>query len=143
MRRMGDKMRGVMVVPNDVNDAVLQDMHEAGARALRFNVDLKGGVGFADLDTLAGRIAPLGWHIQVFAKQSTFLETAPRLEALPCDVVIDHMGYLPAADGVHDLAFQRLLAMLREGRTWEKIRARTEFRLNRRLTTMRCPWPGR
>ena len=121
MRRMGDKMRGVMVVPSDGTDAVLQDMHDAGARGLRFNVDLKGGVGFADLDTLAARIAPMGWHIQVFAKPSTFLEAAHHLEALPCDVVIDHMGHVPAADGVHDLAFQRLLAMLRDGRTWVKI----------------------
>jgi predicted TIM-barrel fold metal-dependent hydrolase len=121
MRAMDGKMRGVMVAPNDVTDQVLQDMHEAGARGLRFNVDLKGGVGFDDLETLAARIKPMDWHIQVFAQPSTFLEAAHRLEELPCDVVIDHMGHVPAADGVHDLAFQRLLAMLRAGRTWVKV----------------------
>lgn len=60
MRRMGDKMCGVMVVPSDVTDAVLQDMNDAGARGLRFNVDLKNGVGFTDLDTFAARNAPIG-----------------------------------------------------------------------------------
>lgn len=121
MIAMGDKMRGVMVTAPDVSDAELQEMHDAGARGVRFNVDLKGGMSFDALHGLAERIAPMGWHIQVFAKPQSFVDAADSLEALPCDIVIDHMGHIPSSLGVQNPAFQRVLAMLRNGRTWVKI----------------------
>jgi predicted TIM-barrel fold metal-dependent hydrolase len=54
---------------------------------------------------------------------SHLIELAPRLEKLRCDVVIDHMGDIQAAEGTGQPAFQALLRLLDGGRCWTKLSA--------------------
>ena len=115
------RLRGVAVCAPDVPDAELQALNEAGVRGLRFNVTTGGGIGFEALETLARRIAPMGWHAQLLTSPEKLVEVAPRLPALPVDVVIDHMAYVRAPDGVANPAYQVMLDLMKNGRTWVKI----------------------
>jgi 2-pyrone-4,6-dicarboxylate lactonase len=116
------RLRGVAVCAPDVTEATLHDMHEAGVRGLRLNVSVGGGIGFEAMETLAAKIAPLGWHLQLLTTPERLLDAAPRLPALPVPVVVDHMAYVrPAEGGVEHPAFKAMLALLEGGRTWVKL----------------------
>lgn len=122
MRNHPQRLRGVAVSAPDVSEAELRDMHEAGVRGLRLNVSVGGGVGFDALETLAARIAPMGWHLQLLTTPSRLVEVAPRLPGLPVPVVIDHMASVRVVDGgTEHPAFRTMLELVRNGRTWVKI----------------------
>jgi predicted TIM-barrel fold metal-dependent hydrolase len=122
LRRHRSRLRGVAVAAADVSDEELRDMHEAGVRGLRLNVSVGGGVSFDALETLAARIAPLKWHLQLLTTPARLVEAASRLPGLPVHVVIDHMASVRVADGgVAHPAFKAMLALVRNGRTWVKI----------------------
>jgi predicted TIM-barrel fold metal-dependent hydrolase len=73
------------------------------------------------VEALAGRIAPLGWHLQVFVGISVLDELAPLVMRLPCDVVFDHMGLPDATRGPTQAGFPALLKLLESGRAWVKL----------------------
>lgn len=67
LRASDGRARGIATVSRDVSDAELQAMHEAGVRGTRFNF-VKRLADFTPREVLAeiaGRIAPLGWHVVV------------------------------------------------------------------------------
>ena len=115
------RLRGIAVAFPDVADSTLRDMHDAGVRGLRLNVSVGGGVGFEALETLASRIAPMGWHVQLLTTPARLFDVASRLPALPVPVVIDHMASVNAADGIEHPAFKAMLDLVKGGRTWVKI----------------------
>jgi predicted TIM-barrel fold metal-dependent hydrolase len=79
------------------------------------------------------RVAPLGWHIQIYADGETLQDIAPLLAKLPVEVVIDHCGGVKAALGVQHPQFQALLRLLDSGRAWVKT-------CNYRASSARAPW---
>lgn len=115
--------RGVAVVDDSVTDERLEHMHAVGVRGIRLNLLFSGGVDFRTVARLAKRIEPLGWHVQFLVDVSEFPRLGQQLGRLPVPAVIDHMGHLPVARGVHNRGFQDLLALVREGRTWVKLSA--------------------
>ena len=62
-------------------------------------------------------------YLQLFSLYAANIdELAPRLEALPVQYVIDHMGLVDASAGPEQPAFKRLLALLaRDEKCWVKI----------------------
>ena len=95
-----DRLRGVAVVAPDVGDAELEALHAAGVRGIRINVLFGGGVAIDEMERLAARVAPLGWHIQLLIDARNLPELGPRMMKLPVEVVIDHMGHMPVSSGV-------------------------------------------
>lgn len=121
LRSDPERLRGVAVVPEDIPEAVLLDMHDAGVRGIRINALFRGGLAFAQAQVLAERIAPMRWHLQFLIDISQTPDFAHALSRLPVDTVIDHMGHMPATLGTRHPAFLDLLALLREGRSWVKL----------------------
>lgn len=121
LRNAGPNFRGIAVLDASASDAELEALNALGVRGLRCNLLFRGGVAFADVEALARRVAPLGWHLQFLLDVSQFEKLEERLSALPVDSVIDHMGHLPAADGPKHPGFRALLSLLRQGRTWVKL----------------------
>lgn len=113
--------RGVVVIDPSIADAELRRMHEAGVRGVRVNLVTAGGPPVDHLTRLAEKIAPLGWHTQVYVNGEQLPDLAPLLRSLPTDVVIDHMGQIPAALGLDHRAIGTLRALLDGGRTWVKL----------------------
>ena len=115
------RARAVVVIDDSFDAAALRRMHEQGVRGVRFNMVSGNGTPDEQLDALAQRVAPLGWHIQIYAEGERLAEIAPRLAKLPTEVVIDHCGGVKAALGTAHPQFQALLRLLDGGRAWIKL----------------------
>ncbi|AUZ06021.1 2-pyrone-4,6-dicarbaxylate hydrolase [Vitreoscilla sp. C1] len=62
------KARGVATVGVNITTEEIQALHDAGVRGVRFNF-VKRLVDFmpkADLEAIAAKIAPFGWHIVIY-----------------------------------------------------------------------------
>jgi predicted TIM-barrel fold metal-dependent hydrolase len=115
------RARGVAVIDDSFDDAALRTMHDQGIRGVRFNMVSGNGTPEDQLEALARRVAPLGWHIQIYADGPKMLEIGGLLARLPVEVVIDHCGGVQAGLGVRHPQFQALLRLLDSGRAWIKV----------------------
>ena len=123
-RASAGKARGVATVKRSISDAELQGLHAAGVRGVRFNF-VKRLVDFTPKDELmaiAGRIAPLGWHVVIYFEAVDLPELWDFFTALPTTVVVDHMGRpdvsLPV-DGPQFALFERF--MREYPNVWSKV----------------------
>ncbi|MCB1510261.1 MAG: amidohydrolase family protein [Hyphomicrobiaceae bacterium] len=116
------RARGVAVTRKNVTGDELKALHDQGIRGVRFYM-IVDDYTLDDLEPMSEKVAPLGWHVQIQDDGNWLENLAPRLAKLPTDVVIDHVGRTPAANGVNDPNFQALLRLLENGRTWVKISA--------------------
>ena len=111
---LGERGRGVAVLPPDAADAELERLHAGGVRAAR--VDFVEPVPGTDprrtLDALAPRLAERGWHIEIDVRLDDLEGLAPALAALPCPVVVTHLGRPNVTAPVDGPAFSRLLALV-------------------------------
>ncbi|MGL3109103.1 amidohydrolase family protein [Bradyrhizobium sp. BR 1432] len=116
--------RGVALVATDVSDDELKRLDRAGFRGARFNYMHHLGTG-EDVEavlTLARRLAPLGWHVQVHGDPATVLgEIVPRLLGGPAPVVIDHIGRIDAALGLEQPHFTALRRLMEHPACWVKV----------------------
>jgi D-galactarolactone isomerase len=85
---------------------------------------LKGGLlSWDDVDRIAARVAPLGWHVQIQLDGRDLPAHAARIARLPADAVIDHNGkFLEPVPPTHP-AFRALIDLLDAGRCWVKLSA--------------------
>jgi 2-pyrone-4,6-dicarboxylate lactonase len=118
------RARGVATVDRSVTDAELRAMHEAGVRGTRFNF-VKRLVDFTPREVLAeiaGRIAPLGWHVVVYFEAVDLPELWDFFTSLPTTVVVDHMGRPDVAKPVDGPEFERFVRLMREHENvWSKV----------------------
>lgn len=123
LRGFPDRLRGVAVVPADVTDAQLDVLHEAGVRGCRAQDLFAGGVPLDDLPALCERIAPYGWHAQVWTDVTATFDTLKRVVASSdTALVVDHLGFTPAPEpGERDAAVPPLRELLATGRVWVKL----------------------
>lgn len=121
LRRHPHRLRGIGVVAPEVPERELTAMHEAGVRGLRLNVLYGGGVGLDAAETLAARIADMGWHLQLLLDARHLPELMPRLKKLTVPIVVDHMGHMPVAPGTRDPGFKALVHLLRDHGWWSKL----------------------
>jgi predicted TIM-barrel fold metal-dependent hydrolase len=125
LRAGGPAFRGVAVVDEEIDTRSLQSMHADGIRGLRCNivdiVDGKGRLPLAMLTKLAGKIQPLGWHIELLMHADDFPDMDRAFADFPVDIVLGHLGYLPTHKGTADPGFQALLRLMRAGKAWVKL----------------------
>src|SRR5712691_7371583 len=118
------KARGIATVRRDVSDAEFKAMHEAGVRGVRFNF-VKRLVDFTPKDELteiAGRIAPLGWHVVVYFEAVDLPELSDFFSALPTTVVVDHMGRPDVSKAVDGPEFELFIKFMCEHpNVWSKV----------------------
>lgn len=120
---MGNSARGVAVVPPDIDDVELFRLHEAGVRGVRFMLFASSG-GLMDwhhLASMAERIAPLGWCVNLQFDGGEMVERGELIDSLPCKVVIDHIGRFMKPATVRDAPFKALLTLLERGDRWIKL----------------------
>jgi D-galactarolactone isomerase len=122
--QLGSASRGVAVVDADVKDAELRALHDAGVRAIRVNfvsAQTWGTTTPEMLVTLATRVSPIGWHVQILITADQIVAQERVIRSLPTKVVIDHLGRIPQPEGIRHPAFAAVCRMLDDGRTWVKV----------------------
>jgi predicted TIM-barrel fold metal-dependent hydrolase len=115
-----DRLRGVVVVDPDISDQALRHLDSVGVRGVRINMRNVGGLALDTADTLARRIAPLGWHLQFQVGPSSYADLAGMLPRLAVPVVIDHIGLVPLDHGAEG-ALRDLLRLIESGRCHIKL----------------------
>jgi len=63
------------------------------------------------LAKLAGRIAPLGWHLELLMHVDEFPDLDRQFAGFPVDIVLGHLGYLNIGRNADDPGFQALLRL--------------------------------
>lgn len=127
LKSAAGKWRGIALLDGSVTVQEIARLHEAGFRGVRLNPRNVKADDLKDMEVIAQKIAPFGWHLQFHLDARDLVTLADRLRKLPVDVVVDHLGHMPVEAGVGHPGFQQLLAMLREGRCWVKLSSPNRF----------------
>ncbi len=121
--RFGEAARVVVVVDDRTPDSELERLAAHGATGARFHMLPGGAVGWNALSSVARRIEPRGWHIQLQLDGRTLPDHLDVLRHLPTPLVIDHVGrFMPPVPVGHE-AFAALLDLVEGGRCWVKLSA--------------------
>lgn len=133
------RLRGVAVLPFDVNTDEVLRYHALGVRGVRCNiVDLKDGKGKLPKDglrMLARTINRFGWHIEFLMHVNEFPDLDSQLSDLGVPMVFGHLGYVPTQTGASE-GFEALLRLAKAKRAWIKMTAPY------RLTQEAFPYPS-
>lgn len=112
-------LRGIAVVDRTISDDELMAMHLAGVRGLRLQDQFAGGAPLDALGELGGRIADLGWHLEVWTDLIAHLDWLPgAIERCAVPVVLDHLGYFPMESPQQAAATAVMIDLARDGHAW-------------------------
>jgi len=115
--------RGVAILDENTPGAEIPVMHRAGVRGARFNF-VKHLGGSPDMTVFANilrRIKPLGWHVVLHVDAPDIVPLSDMMRGLTLPFIIDHMGRVPAKDGVDQKPLQALLDLAKLDRCWIKV----------------------
>ena len=122
MKALGAGTRGVAVVDQTVTDAELDRLTGLGIRGIRFFMLPGGALPWDILETMAARVAPFGWHVQLQLDGRQLPDYEAVLARLPCDLVIDHVGKFLKPVPVEHPSFRALERLVARG-AWVKLSA--------------------
>ena len=77
-------------VAPDFAAAELSRLHAAGIRGARCHMLPNAFLSWYDVRTVAGRVAPLGWHLQLQLDGRDLPQYDSLLRGLPTDVLVDN-----------------------------------------------------
>jgi predicted TIM-barrel fold metal-dependent hydrolase len=127
LRVLGDRGRGVAVIDERTSDAELREMHAAGVRGIRLNLETGSAndpvYAAKHLRWASARVAPLGWHLQIYTNLTVLTSLRSDIDALPTPLVIDHFCRAQAALGTGQPHFDVLLDLVQQGKVWVKLSA--------------------
>lgn len=123
LREHGTWLRGVAVARADTSEVDIEDWNRLGARGTRVNTVAGAGAPVAEIESIVQLIKPYGWHLQICIDVDTQPRLLEKIVNLGVQVVVDHMGHLPAQKAAESRGFANLVALLREGRIWAKLSA--------------------
>jgi predicted TIM-barrel fold metal-dependent hydrolase len=122
IKTMGpERACGVGAFKPDVTPATLREMDAQGIRAARFITTAKGGASLADLPDIARKVAPLGWHIEMYVPPAVWPDLLPVIDTLPVGVVFDHMAAMRADFDPNGSIFRDVMRKLESGKHWVKL----------------------
>jgi len=123
LARAPERLRGIAAVDPRIGDDALARLAQAGVRGLRMGESLRPGTPLRLLEAFAARVAPLGWHVQVYLARSDELPPlTARLGALPVPVLIDHLAGVTPQEGLEAPGFRALLDLLSStDHVWVKV----------------------
>jgi predicted TIM-barrel fold metal-dependent hydrolase len=116
-----ERARGIVMVDADVSEATLADLSARGINGTRFITTVKGGPTLDSLRAVADKIAPFGWHLEMYIPPHLWAETLPLIARLPVDTVFDHMGGMMADTDLAHPDLRAMLDLLERGKCWVKL----------------------
>lgn len=114
-------LRGVAVAFPDTADADIERWHTLGSRGSRINALFAGGPGLAAMRSLADKIRPWGWHLQLLIDLVESPTLPQQVADLGVPVVVDHLGHHAVQALLKSPGLANLLALMKEGRAWVKL----------------------
>ena len=122
LAELGPAYRGVAVVGPDISLDDLKALHQGGIRGIRLSDTMIGAVSTANMEKMAERLKPLGWHIQLMVDAASRPDLVERATRTSVPVIWDHLGGMPASRGVDDPGYKIFLdAFRRSPNLWVKV----------------------
>ena len=118
-----ERYRGVAIVDDSFADADYDRLHKGGVRGARFNF-VKHLGGAPDMNVFAriiDRIRTRGWHVVLHLDAPDIVPLSPMIRKLPLPFIVDHMGRVPAKDGLDQPPLRALLELSRLENCWIKV----------------------
>jgi len=114
LKNAAGRARGVASVQKTVTDEMLQVLHDAGVRGVRFNFvkRLVDALPRETLAEIAERISLLGWHTVIYFESQDLAQLYDFISSLPGTVVVDHMGRPDVGLPVDGAEFELFLKLL-------------------------------
>lgn len=118
-----DRLKGVAVLPNDVDARTLDGLGARGIVGARLNLF---GKPIPDLEssewrTFLGRLGERDWQLELHCPPDYLTRILPSLEDYVGPVVIDHFGRVDPEAGTTDPSFTGFLDLLNPERHWVKL----------------------
>lgn len=117
------RYRGVAIVDDTFTDADFDRLHAGGVRGVRFNF-VKHLGGMPDMNVfnrVIDQVKGRGWHVVLHLDAKDIDELSSIIRKLPLTFVIDHMGRVPAKDGVEQAPLKTLLELAKLENCWIKV----------------------
>ena len=92
-------------------------------RGIRFHMFPQGALGWDDLAPMAAHAAEVGWHVQLQLPGEELAEREQVLRALPCELVVDHIGRFTAPVARDGGGWPALRRLVDGGHCWVKLSA--------------------
>ena len=123
LREHPGRFLGIAAIRPEIGNAELERLSASGFRGARLMDQFPSGATTAMLESLAKRIAPYGWHLEInVARSSDWVELEPRLRRCPVPLVFDHLGRVRGSEGVNSPGFGVIRRLLTErDDCWTKI----------------------
>jgi predicted TIM-barrel fold metal-dependent hydrolase len=117
------RWRGVAMVGDTVTERELQDLHEGGARAVRFNFvhHLGGAPDPAVFERTLAMIKPMGWHVVLHFDAEDIEKYMGTLRKIPVPFIIDHMGRVQVEHGLEQKPWRMMLELMKNELAWVKV----------------------
>jgi 2-pyrone-4,6-dicarboxylate lactonase len=121
LERYGERLRGIILPPEDLSAAEIRRLDRLGVRGLRFVSERRFG-HLPKLDEALARRAydAAGWQVHFYPGDDIGAQ-APRLRALPNTVVLDHFAGIDPDASTGAQATRALLELLESSNVWVKL----------------------
>ncbi len=129
--------RAIARIDDTVSDAMLERLHAAGFRGIRFSFQpqLPKPASWDAVLRAVDRVRDLGWHLRLHVGRDVVVEYSDRLRTLKnIPVVLDHLGYVDMARGVDQPAVRWMVEQLSDPNWWVMVSN------GNRLSTMESGW---
>ena len=113
--------RAIVVIDDDTPIADIRYMNSIGVRGVRFNIAPGHESHVESIKAQARLIADFGWSMHFWMSADYTYEIRNVLQELPCQIVFDHRGHLPAEEGTAHPAFDFICEMMVKEKAWVKI----------------------
>lgn len=123
IRKYPDRLKGVAVLPLEVDRHVLKELDEGGIVGARLNLfgkaipDLRSSEWQHFLQLIGER----GWQLELHCPPSYLVQMLPQLQDFQGPVVLDHFGRVDPEKGTDDPDYVRIIDLLVPDRHWVKL----------------------
>ena len=121
LAEFGGCARGIAIIDDSTSDREIRRLSDSGMRGVRFRMTGDPELPWDMLPVMASRLAAQGWHIQFQMDGRELHQRESLLKALPCELVVEHIGKFFEPVGTDHPGFQALLRLLDGGRCWVKL----------------------
>ncbi|MBY0507013.1 MAG: amidohydrolase family protein [Bryobacteraceae bacterium] len=124
MKARGKSARGVAVIDERTSEAELDQMHQAGMRGIRLNLNNgpRSGLSPRERFTQAAQwMGKRGWHIQMFVSPVVISNLRDLVSQSPVPAVFDHFGGASFAAGAEQPGFSDLVDLVSAGKAYVKL----------------------
>ena len=127
LAELGPSARGVAVVAPNVPDSTLRELDGKGVRGIRINLESAGNrdpkAAGALLAAYAKKVAPLNWHIQIYAVAPVIGALTQQIADMTVPVVVDHFGMTVASEGYNSKGFGAIADLAHARKIYVKLSA--------------------